>query len=55
MWGARYMPLIKGKSKKSISKNIKTEMKTKPQKQAIAIALETARRSGSNVKKTKKK
>ena len=37
------MPLIKGYSKKSISKNIATEMKhNKSQKQAIAIALATA-------------
>lgn len=33
------MPLLKGKSKKAVSKNIETEMEEgKPQKQAIAIA-----------------
>jgi len=38
------MPIKKGYSKKTVSQNIKTEMKAgKPQKQAIAIALETAR------------
>lgn len=34
------MPLIKSKSKKAVSSNIKTEMaEGKPQKQAVAIAL----------------
>ena len=40
------MPLKKGYGKKTISKNIKTEMKAgKPQKQAVAIALNTSRKS----------
>ena len=44
----KIMPLMKSKSKKAVSANIRTEMKAgKPQKQAIAIAL--------NVKAHKKK
>jgi hypothetical protein len=46
------MPLAKGK--KNIGKNIKTEMAVgKPQKQAIAIALNTARKSGAKIPKKK--
>lgn len=40
------MPLTKGYSQKSVSKNIKTEMKSgKPQKQAVVIALNVARKA----------
>jgi hypothetical protein len=50
------MPLEKGTSKKKISENIKTEMSVgKPQKQAVAIALNTARKSGAKIPKKGKK
>lgn len=40
------MPLIKSASKKAVGPNIKTEMNAgKPQKQAIAIALNTQRQA----------
>jgi len=46
------MPLKKGKSRKVVSENIRNEMAAgKPQKQAVAIALNTARRG----KKPKKR
>lgn len=50
------MPLAKGKSKKTVSTNIKKMMEEGyPQKQAVAASLETARRSGANIPKKKMK
>lgn len=50
------MPLIKSKSKSAIGKNIKTEESAgKKPKQAIAIALNVARKAGAKIKKPKKK
>lgn len=51
------MPLVKGKSEKAIKQNVVTEMKLgkKPRKQAVAIALNEAAKSGYKPKKAKKK
>lgn len=47
------MPLLPGK--KNIGKNIKTEMAAgKPKPQAIAIALDKARRTGAKIPRPKK-
>ena len=45
------MPLIKSASKEAIGKNIKAEEKSKPKKQAIAIALSIARKAGAKIPK----
>jgi hypothetical protein len=46
------MPLKKGKSKKVIAANIRTEMHSgKPQKQAIAIAMSMAGKTKGKKKK----
>lgn len=50
------MPLEKSKSKKALKTNIKTEMEHgKPQKQAVAIALSTARKAEAKIPKNKGK
>lgn len=49
------MPLKRGSSRKTISANIETEMAHgKPQKQAVAIALNTARKSGARIPRKRK-
>lgn len=46
------MPLIKSKSNKAIKKNIKEELKSgRPQKQAVAIALNVQRQAQKKEKK----
>ena len=48
-----FVPLLPGK--KNIGRNIKEEEKTHPKKQAIAIALNVARKSGAKIPKKGKR
>jgi hypothetical protein len=48
------MPLKRGASKKVIGQNIKEmEMSGHPKRQAVAAALNTARKSGAHIKRKK--
>lgn len=50
------MPLRKGTSRDTVSANIRNEIKAgRPRKQAVAIALNTARKSGAKIPKKKGK
>lgn len=50
------MPLEKSKSKKAIGRNIEKEQEAgKPHKQAVAIALDVARKAGAKIPKKIKK
>lgn len=49
------MPLEKSKSKAAIGRNVAAEERVgKPKAQAVAIALETARKAGAKIPKKKK-
>ena len=49
------MPLVKGGSKKAVAENIrKMRHEGRPQRQAVAIALDVARKSGASIPKRKK-
>ncbi|HEX9430574.1 MAG TPA: hypothetical protein VF944_09370 [Candidatus Bathyarchaeia archaeon] len=56
-WKGWYgMPLEKSASKKAIGRNIKKEEEAgRPHKQAVAIALETAREAGADIPRKGKK
>lgn len=45
------MPLVKSKSEKAFKENIKTEAKSKPIKQAVAIAYNVKREAEKKAKK----
>ena len=46
------MPLQKGKGKETVSRNVSELVRSgRPQRQAIAISLDTARRSGAKIPK----
>ena len=47
------MPLVKSASKEALAKNIKTEEKSKPRKQAIAIGLAEQRKMATGKRKAK--
>jgi hypothetical protein len=49
-WGIK-MPLVKSKSEKAFRENVKAEVKSKPVKQAIAIAYATKRAAPAKGKK----
>ena len=49
------MPLVKSKSKAAVGKNIAIEEAAgKPKRQAVAIALNVARKAGAKIPKAKK-
>jgi hypothetical protein len=48
------MPLIKSASKKAFRENVKAEAKTKPVKQAVAIAYSVQRKAASKSSGRKK-
>lgn len=50
------MPLVKSPSKQAIGQNIKTELAAnRPKKQAVAIALNVARKAGAQIPKKRPK